>query len=252
MRWLLLILVLYSLSSCSRYYYKPNGVNAPLLAGAHELHLSANATTDAAFTNVQAAYSPVNHLGILAGISTYAYKANDPDAASGNVNASAHLAEVGAGYYYATTGPTRIICDVYGGAGGGSLKSDVNMHCFRSFIQPGIGLRTHYFELSLANRVSAIKYYDLNTNGHDDYYLQQQHLLYGNRRIDNTTYLFYEPSVTLRGGYKFIMLQLQYVSATALSNVPWAYNNTQINLGIHFQLEEAIKAIKKPKQQEHP
>ncbi len=224
-------------------------MNAPLFTAAKEAHLSGSATPDGAFTDVQAAYSPINHLGIIGNFSTFSYKASDADAPSGNVNAKAHLTELGAGYYYATGNKVKAAYDIYAGAGGGSMQSDVNMNFFRAFIQPGAGLRTHWFEVSLNYRLSDIRYYHLNTNGHDSAYLQQHNLVDGNKRIDNTNYLFAEPSITIRGGYKFIKIQTQYVIANPISNVPWQYYNTLLNFGLSFELEELLAAIntKKPR-----
>ena len=215
---------------------------------AKEVHLAASATTDGDFINVHGAYSPVNHLGIIANVSTYSYKADDPDAASGNVDGKAHLAEVGAGYYYTTGNKMKVVYDLYGGIGHGAMYSDVNMIAYRGFIQPGIGFRTKYLEFSFNYRLSCIRYYSLNANGHDSTYLSQQHLVYENgRRIDNTAYLFAEPTVTIRGGYKFIKMQAQYVIANAVSHVPWVYSNEQFNLGVSFELEELLKVINKSK-----
>ncbi len=245
----LLLLLLCCMCSCNRYYYKPNGVNAPLLTKAGEVHLSASGTPDLAFTDVQASFSPTNHLGIIGNYSTFSYKAPIVDVAAGNVDAHAHLAELGAGYYYVTPGKVKVVCDIYAGAGGGKMESDVDMSFFRSFIQPGVGIRTPYFECSINYRLSAIKYSNLNTNGHDSGYLVQQNLIYdNNRRIDNTTYLFAEPAITFRGGYKFIKVQTQYVVANALSHVPWQYYNGLFNVGFSFELEELLK-MANPKQQ---
>ena len=240
----LLLLLLCCMCSCNRYYYKPNGVNAPLLTKAGDAHLSASATPDFAFTDVQASYSPINHVGFIGNFSTFSYKAQNVDVASGNVDGRARLAELGAGYYYVAPGKAKVVCDIYAGAGGGNMQSDVNMSFFRSFIQPGVGIRTPYFEFSLNYRMSAIRYSNLNTNGHDSGYLAQQNLIYGNnRRIDNTTYLFAEPAITFRGGYKFIKVQTQYVVANALSHVPWQYYNGLFNVGFSFELEELLKVI---------
>ncbi len=236
------------LCSCNRYYYKPNGVNVPLFTAAKEAHLSASMTPDHAFTDVQASYSPINHLGIIGNFSTFSYKAVDADVPSGNVDARAHLAELGAGYYYATGNKVKLAYDFYAGAGGGSMKSDVNMNFFRAFVQPSAGIRTPWFEVAISYRMSGIRYYKLNTNGHDSTYLQQHNLVYRNRRIDNTNYVFAEPAFTIRGGYKFIKMQTQYVIANAVSNVPWQYYNGLFNFGISFELEELLTAIHPKKQ----
>jgi hypothetical protein len=244
---LFLLLIIACMSSCSRYYYKPNGVNAPLLAASQDLHVSANIAGGGEAMNVQAAYSPVNHLGIIGGISTYSFKADNPDPATGNVDASAHLGEIGAGYYFTTNAGrnVRFIYDIYGGAGFGAMKSDVNMNALRLFLQPGIGLRTHWFDCSFNLRICDLSYSNLNPNGHDNAYLQQQNLIDPTgKRIDKTHYLFAEPALTLRGGYKFIKFQAQYILSAALSDVPWRYSGNAVNFGLNFQLEDLLMVVR--------
>ena len=229
------------LCSCDRYYYQPNGVHAPLLVAANDAHLTA--TEDGSNRNIQAAYSPIKHLGIIAGYSSFSYKADKVDVNAGDVDAHAHLAEMGAGYYYAVGKKAKVLWDIYGGVGGGKLTSDVNMHFFRPFIQPGAGLRTPYFDIAFNYRFSGIRYSQLDVNGHDATYLEQHNLVNGDRSINGTTYFFGEPSITLRGGYKFLKLQVQLVSSHAISNVPWSYNNSELTLGIHFALEDLLAMI---------
>src|SRR5260221_6385437 len=103
------ILIFFACSSCSRYYYKPNAVNTPLFTEGGQAHLnlagsfggvSKEYDGNTSFFDVQGSVSPVNHLGIIANYSTYAYRADKPDAASGNVDANAHLLEAGIGGYY--------------------------------------------------------------------------------------------------------------------------------------------------------
>ena len=142
----------------------------------------------------------------------------------------------------------KVVCDIYGGAGGGALKSDVNMHFFRPFIQPGAGLRTPYFDVAINYRFSAIRYSQLDANGHDAGYLEQHNLVNGDRSITDKGYVFGEPSITVRGGYKFLKLQMQLVTSHAISDVPWRYNNSQLTVGIHFALEDLL-AIINPKTQ---
>jgi len=241
-----LLLAALCMSSCSRYYYKPNAVNAPLLHRSQDLHVTV-AGGDGGF-NGMAAYSPVSHLGIIGGFSTWRYKADSVNFTAGDVDASATLAELGAGYYNATGGKVAFIYDVYGGIGIGGLRSDVDLNALRIFVQPGVGLRTPWFDCAVSVRMCDLKYTNLDANGRGDAYLRDHKLIDVNGgRIDGKHYIFAEPAITLRGGYKFIKLQMQYVFSSAVSNVPWQYTDNTLTLGLNFQLEDLLNMEVKSK-----
>src|SRR5690606_30787236 len=143
-------------SGCSRYYYKPNAVNAPLFTGGNQFHIAgAGMITSEAYSNtnksyegnlyffdLQAAYSPINHLGIIGNYSTCAYRAHAPRPTAGQVDADGHLAEIGVGGSVTKgNGKSKLIVDIYAGGGGGKLASDIDMNVRKLFIQPGIGMR---------------------------------------------------------------------------------------------------------------
>ncbi|HTN47566.1 MAG TPA: hypothetical protein VL098_14540 [Flavipsychrobacter sp.] len=248
--------VLFGASSCSRYYYKPNAVNAPLLTDKNQFHIagagSISSITDDdnseggnfSFFDVQASYSPVKHLGIIANYSTWAFRADNIDFSKGNVDADAHLAEIGLGTYMASgQGRTKFVADIYAGGGAGSLKSDVDMRARRLFIQPGVGFRHPAVEVGFNMRFSNIKYFDLDDHGRGTAYLTTQNLfdVQRNERIDDRSYFFLEPALTLRTGYKFIKAQFNWTLATELSNVRWNYSESRFTVGLQFNLEEALQ-----------
>src|SRR5262249_34071577 len=149
------IIIVIGGSSCHRYYYKPNAVNAPLFTDGGQGHINLGGSIGGSskqydgntyFFDAQGSVSPVNHLGIIANYSTYAYRPDDPDIAGGNVNAHAHLLEAGVGGYYAKGRKFKMVADGYVGYGGGLINSDVNMRVHRFFVQPGIGVRSPGFD----------------------------------------------------------------------------------------------------------
>jgi len=251
----LLIGILILGSGCNRYYYKPNAVNAPLFTDGNQFHLTGAGmigstdkdNSDAGnsyFFDVQAAYSPIKHLGIIGNYSTWAYRPDKPDYASGHVDANAHLAEVGVGgYIVAGQRKAKLVADIYAGGGGGSLTSDVDMKVRRLFIQPGIGMRHPAFDVSFNMRISNVKYSDLNDNGHGVGYLMDHNLIDvdRNRRIDEGSHFFWEPALTLRTGYKFIKAQFQWAFANEISNVTWRYNGARFTFGLQFALEDVLE-----------
>jgi hypothetical protein len=248
------IIIIFAGSSCNRYYYKPNAVNAPLFTDGGQAHVnlagsiggsSKNSEGNTYFFDAQGSVSPVNHLGIIANYSTYAFKASNPDVANGNVNAHAHLLEAGVGGYYAKGKKFKMVADGYVGYGGGIINSDVNMRVRRFFVQPGIGVRSPAFDAAFNLRISNVKYFDFDANGRDNDYLQQKELINSDgRRIDDKSYTFLEPSFTIRAGYKFAKVQLQMVLAQEATPVEWNYNAARFSAGIYFSIEDAIESGK--------
>ena len=244
-----------TLFSCNRYYYQPNSVNVPSLSDAGDVHVVANGSFGAdriddtksrtRVLNLQAAASPVNHLGIIGGYTNYNYHIREnPDPASGNVNASANLWEIGVGGYYTAAENRRgmkLVTDIYVGLGTASLKSDISANATKYFLQPGIGLKSPYFDAFFNLRFSGIKYTDFNALGRDDQYLKDKNLInYEGKRFDNETYVFVEPAFTVRGGYRFIKCQMQLTLSQALSNVDWNHNEALFTVGIYFGLEDLL------------
>ncbi|HRP55968.1 hypothetical protein [Agriterribacter sp.] len=239
-------------SSCTRYYYKPNAVNAPLFTDGGQAHLNVAGSiggnsgdddyegTRYVF-DLQASVSPVKHLGIIANYSTYGYTPDNPDAVNGNVDGKAHLLEFGIGGYYAKGNTFKMVTDCYVGYGAGQIRSDVDMRIKRFFIQPGIGVRSPAFDAVFNLRFVNLNYDNFNAKGRSNDYLLQKDLINNSgRRIDNTSYAFVEPSFTIRTGYKFIKAQLQMVFAQEITSVPWHYNPSRYTVGLYFSLEDAI------------
>lgn len=244
-------------TSCSRYYYKPNAVNAPLFTKGGQAHVniagsfgSGDGTTgdDAtSFLDIQAAVSPINHLGIIVNYSTYKYTTLYPDYNSGNVDAFASLAEIGVGGYMAVgERKAKLVMDFYGGYGRGNINSDVDMDVNRIFLQPGIGMHSPWVDVSFNPRFSYVSYTNFNDNGRSVQYLQNQGLIdYQGRRIDSRTYTFFEPTITVRTGYKFAKVQFQAAFANAVSPVPWNYNGARFTIGFYLSIEDIIEMAKK-------
>ena len=235
-------------AGCSRYYYSPNGVNVPLLSHAGQVHLNYGngSDGDAALTDLQFGFSPLEHFGIMGGYSAFVYKEPSYNAQAGNVDARAHLFEIGGGYYSLVDRKGLFLFDVYTGVGRGALFSDVNMKALRVFMQPGIALRSKIVEVSLNWRLCDVMYNHLDANGYTNDYLKSHNLMdqFG-RTINNKSYIFSEPALTVRAGYKGVKAEAQLVMTSAVSNVPWLYNSSTTKLGISF-LINGYKAGKLP------
>jgi hypothetical protein len=228
------------LTSCSRYYYKPNAINQPLFTGGMQGHVAAVASLGGedddrtTFADLQASFSPVKHLGLMGNYSTYTYIPASPS----TKDARAHLIEGGIGGYYPFGGKkVKMVVELYGGMGSGRLRSDVDLDLKRYFIQPGIGMRSPWVDVAFALRIAMLKYSNLDDNGLGIGYLQDQNLVntLTARGITNGTYTFVEPGLTVRGGYKFVKVQLQLVLSTPYQSVSWNYDPVRFTAGVHFK-----------------
>lgn len=253
------ILVLFGLSiaSCTRYYYKPNGVNVPLLTDAGDVHVDVNGSFNSETYNngnsnamniigVEASGSPLKHLGLMANYYSYNYTTTQPDALNGNINASAYLVDFGVGGYYAVGGgKIKMVVDMYGGWGLGNIRSDINADVTRMFLQPGISMRSPWFDVAFAPRIVNLGYSNFNANGHDQAYLESRGLIeQSGSRIDQRRYTFFEPSITMRAGYKFAKVQLQYVLSAPMSAMSWHHSPGRFSVGFYFSVEDVVSTIR--------
>lgn len=244
-----------SFSSCARYYYQPNAVNAPMLAEKNDANITVNGMSgddevngsraSSYVVNVQAAYSPIDYMGIMAGYTGYNYDVkNDPNPETGRVDASANLVELGLGGYYPVhrfwDRQAVLVVDTYVGFGTGKLQSDVNMDVNRLFVQPGFSLRTPYFDVGLHGRYSSLKFSNFDTNNQPDSYLERQGLM----GIEDKRHSFFEPAVTFRGGYKFVKIQLQHVWSAPVGQKDWPHNDNLTTLGVFFSIDDLIRFSK--------
>jgi hypothetical protein len=249
---LALPVLLLAASSCSRYYYKPNAINTPLFTNGGQAHLvaagSIGGDDDGKTYNfdLQGSVSPIKHLGIIANYSTWAYRPDYIDEGEGDVDLDAHLLEAGIGTYYASKGRKfKMVTDIYVGYGVGKLKSDIDMKMNRFFVQPGIGVRSPWFDAAFNLRIMNMKFTEFNAKGRDNNYLMNRSLIDQNsRRIDTRNYTFAEPAFTIRTGYKFVKAQFQMVLASEITNVEWDYNPSRFTVGLQFSLEDALEAAK--------
>ncbi|MBE8712999.1 hypothetical protein [Sphingobacterium hungaricum] len=249
----ILVLLLISISSCNRYYYQPNAVNAPMLSNRNDAKIlvsgnggvgtSSSGDYSSEVINLQASYSPLKYVGLMGNYANYRYDTYEEVPEDGEVDAHANLLEGGIGGYYPiilNEKGFKLVADTYVGYGAGKLNSDVKMNFDRIFIQPGINLTTPFFDAGFAARISGIKYSDFNSNGMLQFYVEQQ----GLQDITSKRHFFFEPAITLRGGYKFVKGQLQVVRSASLNNLDWKYNDTMFTLGLFISIEEFFKLKK--------
>ncbi len=142
------------LSSCASLYV-PNSVNAPLLTEKNEVAITANTGMNG--WDLQAAYSPVHHFGIMLNTS------GSPVFSESQGYHGHKYLEGGLGFTtgYATAG----VFEFYGGMGYGSGRTKSNYTSngntrsdkvegegFRYFVQPSVGIKKESFEFAFTLR----------------------------------------------------------------------------------------------------
>lgn len=196
------------LSSCSTVMYISNTVNTPLLKEKGEVKIVGDEN------DFQAAVAVTNHIGVMANGFSKIYQGKDYYKHDGR------LGELGLGYFKAFK--NNVVFETYAGAGIGLVRkrnayvSEDNMQHFqsftaqgtRAFFQPGIGYCGRFFEAAFTPRFSYVKYTHFKSVGYSEEELAMDNV--DHNKVLNDYYAFAEPAITLRAGYRFVKLQVQY------------------------------------------
>ena len=207
----ILAIVFISIIQTGCVVYVPNVINTPLLSNKGDIQANLNIGESGFDPQLSAAVS--DHVGIMLNGS---YRFNADNSSYNEVH---RFIEAGAGYYTQFENVGRF--EVYGGAGFGNLKTigggdntslqDLDVDSYRLFLQPDIGVKTRYFEGSLASRLVWL-YLDL-----------------GN---ETKTNFFIEPAITLKGGAKDVKAVLQFGYSFQTSYIDNIYDPLLLSIGI--------------------
>jgi hypothetical protein len=226
------------LCSCSHYYYVANVQNVPLFREKNELRFSGTigGGDESECIEIQTAYSLSNKVGIMANyMHAKGGDVSDYDYGKGNYFDGA------IGYYK----PIKEygVFEIYGGLGRGSQHhqygsgSSSDLSFTKLFIQPSFGMTFNFLDVAISTRICRLSYTDINNNtsgntgyGEDLYALSDK------------SHFFLEPAITLRGGWKNIKVQLQFVYAIYL-NSPQLYFGEEAHLsaGLSFAIAKRLK-----------
>lgn len=201
-------IVVFILNSCTTQMYVSNTVNAPLLKEKGEVQLAITQN------DLQAAVALGKNFGVIANGFYMNYNGGDDYRHNGI------LGEAGIGYYRPLK--SDFIFEAFVGAGAGkifkqqtfidnnnnSYLAHFDANATKIFIQPDIGYKTKYFDAIISSRISTVKYTSFDQQNYPENELKNDYL--DNNNLTGPMFAFAEPAVTIRGGYKFIKLQLQY------------------------------------------
>lgn len=196
------------LGSCTTTLYTTNAVNVPLLKEKGEVKV--NVTQN----DLQAAVAVSDNIGIIA--NGY-YKNYD----TGNhYRHGGSMGELGIGYLLNSEG--HLVMENYVGAGLGKVykqeqlsnpandtyMANFDANAVKGFLQANLGYRSRYFDVALTPKFSFVKYSNFSQTNYSDAELKKDYL--DNNRLTDPLFVFAEPAITVRAGYKFVKVQAQY------------------------------------------
>ncbi len=243
----LYIPVILCFSACTHYYYIPTTQNVPLFKEKNEIRLSGSVGqgSEVSATDVQAAYSFTDKFAAMVNF----MHARGGDRNSENYGTGDYL-DAGIGYFKALD--DHGIFEIYGGIGGCTQQhqyrytdtdffgkprdysGSADLAFSRVYLQPTFGLTFNGFDFALTTGMSNIYFHQVRSalDPHDAE-LPPLDTLSGNRN----SFLF-EPSLTLRGGWKYVKLQLQILSSHNFSHPNLKFEKGKVSLGIVFSFAE--------------
>jgi hypothetical protein len=232
-----LLLGLLCLSSCSPVLYSNVGQNIPLLQEQGEFsgqiaYATAGPNDGVNGVSLQGAYSISNHWAVLT--SFYSMGDNYKEGWKGKGT----YIELGGGYFTKMS-TSKIVFEVFGGVGFGSIKNQdnsssqfVDVSYSKPFVQPSLGFTSKYFEVAVTPRIGKIDYQNTSHFISDLQYVDEL-ASYLNKFDGNVCF---EPGIMVRGGFQNVMLQVQYVySNYAKDN--WSRPD-YLSFGLRFLISE--------------
>jgi hypothetical protein len=225
-----------AITSC-KSVYEPNAVNTPLFNNRGEVRANIDPS------NVQVAYAVTDHAGVM--LNGFHAKENFDD---NRIHGKGGLVELGLGCY---TSKRPFVAEAYLGWGLGTVHFDetrqvegvnkiytFDANASRFFIQPSAGITTRFFDLAFTPRCVAGQYFNVRTN----YSVKDQ--------VDGKFYdvgkplwMFVEPAVTARAGYKWVKFQVQFGWSHKLNAEPLNYKDSFVNIGLTFDLRRIYEEI---------
>jgi len=107
----------------------------------------------------------------------------------------------------------------------------------RSYIQPSIGVTSEYFDIAFSPRLTSFYVYNVENNinvelGSGSYAENESNTINGMK--NHKKYFFFDPAVTIRGGWRYIKLQAQYSYNVPIGYCNFDYKESNFSLGVYF------------------
>ena len=232
--------------SCSHYYYVPNVQNVPLFREKNEYRLSGSygLGTETSCLEVQGAYSITGNLGIMSNFISARGIENSEDSWGKGTYFEAAI-----GYYKPLQ--KSGVFEIYGGAGwsnqshlyrntindpGNPAYNNINggtseESFIKVFIQPSIGMTFNGFDFAFSTRFNTLSFFNIENQINktlNEYNFEKLSAI-----SQTKNYLFLEPALTIRGGWKYLKVQLQGSTGSYLNNDHYPFDPYNISVGLN-------------------
>lgn len=232
-------------SSCTHYYYIPAVKNVPLFKEKNEVRamVAYGGGEYISATDVQAAYSITNHLAVSTNL-MFAQGGGRDSVDNGR----GQYFDFAVGYF--TPIDKHFIFEVFGGVGTCkqthiySLYTNQTARLMYStiFVQPTLGFTVSGFDCALTPGFTKLHFSKVDYNFRN--IIDDNGTVLANIARRRTALLF-EPCITLRGGWKYLKLQTQFMASYDLSNTQIPIEENRVSIGLQFAFAERFREHKK-------
>ena len=235
--------------SCSHYYYVPNVQNVPMFREKNEYRLSGTygLGTETSCLEVQGAYSVTGNFAIMTNFMSAKGIENSAESW-----AKGSYLDAAIGYYKPLH--KSGVFEIYGGVGGSKQHHQYRSEIYdpgnpaynnfnagtsdesfiKIFVQPSIGMTFNGFDFAFSTRFNRLSFN--KTDNHIDKLLNDHEFEKLNTTAQTKNFLFFEPALTIRGGWKYLKVQLQGATASYLNNEHYHFDQYHISIGLNVAI----------------
>ena len=116
-------------------------------------------------------------------------------------------------------------------------NGSVNMSFAKLFIQPSLGITFNGVDFAFSSRLSYLSFYQIKNNILDS----ARDFQFVDTISKNRNSLLLEPAITIRGGWKYTKLQLQFVFQKNLNNPNLRFITGNLSLGLYISLAKRFR-----------
>lgn len=251
------VFILFAFSSCSHYYYIPAAQNIPLFKEKNEFRgsVATGGGDETSTVDIQAAYSITNKFAVMSNFVTA--KGNNKDnnlyESPGNLGNGTYL-DAAFGYFKPLG--SKGVFEIYGGIGGSnqhhqyesttyddfggyttSNRGSADLSFTKIYLQPSIGFTSNGFDMAFSSSICKVNFNKID-NRIDSVYIE--HFAVDKISQNKNSFLF-EPSLTVRGGWKYAKLQLQYVFSKNLSHPDLSFEKGKFSIGLTVSFAQRFR-----------
>lgn len=221
--------------SCSPIYYSGSTQNVAMLE--EQGSFRAGASGNDSRGGGEFSYAVTDHFGVLGNGTVYFPKDDD----NGNGGSGSRF-EFGGLYYTKLGEKMRFETNAIVGFGNvenhfpatavdyPGTNGKISANIFSYGIQPALGFSSKYFQMAFSCKLFGLNYNGISGNLIYQGENQQQYL------ADNKSNFMVEPALTLRGGFEFLKLQLQFGRSLNMTNSSFKMDDNFMTVGLLFSV----------------